>query len=106
MMARLIIKRRSRDKDFKKFVKKNLTAIHRQGVNIMATVDELNAKMDAIPPVLDAIEADTNGLKTQIQALSDQIAAGTPVTQQQLDALVVKADSILTRTQSIDASVP
>jgi cell division protein FtsB len=105
-MARLIIKRRKREKDFEKWVVKTLTAIHRQGVNIMATVDELNAKMDAIPPVLDAIEADTNGLKAQIQTLSDQIAAGTPVSQAQLDALVVKADGIVNRVQSIDAEVP
>lgn len=93
-------------KDFEKYVIKALTAIKKQGDKIMATVDELNAKMDAIPPVLDAIEADTNGLKAQIQTLSDQIAAGTPVTQAQLDALTIKADSILSRTQSIDASVP
>ncbi len=101
-MARLIVTRR----DFEKWVIKTLTAMHRQGVTIMATVDELNAKMDAIPPVLDAIEADTNGLKKQIQALSDQIAAGTPVTQAQLDALTIKADGIVNRVQSIDASVP
>ena len=71
----------------------------------MATLDELNAKLDAIPPVLDAIQADEEAMKTEIQALKDQLAAGTPVTQEQLDSLATKADAIVTRLEGIDASV-
>jgi len=72
---------------------------------IMSTVSDLNAKLDAIPPVLDAIQLDEEALKTEIQALKDQIAAGTPVTQEQLDSLDAKAASVLSRLQTIDASV-
>lgn len=72
---------------------------------IMASVDELNAKLDAIPPVLDAIVADEQALKDEIQKLKDQIAAGTPVTQEQLDSLDAKAAGVLSRLQGIDASV-
>lgn len=73
---------------------------------LMATVGELQTKLDAIPPILDAIVADEQALKDMIQALQDQIAAGTPVTQAQLDELDAKADSVLQRLQGIDASVP
>ena len=76
------------------------------GRTVMATIDELNAKLDSIPPVLDAIVADEQALSAEIQALKDQIAAGTPVSQAQLDALHDKADGILQRLQGIDASVP
>lgn len=72
----------------------------------MATVDEVNAKLDAIPPVLDNIAADVQAQKDEIQALKDQIAQGNPVTQEQLDSLDSKASSILNRVQGIDASVP
>ena len=71
----------------------------------MSSVDELSAKLDAIPPVLDAIQADEEAQKVEIQALKDQIAAGTPVTQEQLDSLNAKADAVLARVQGIDASV-
>jgi len=67
----------------------------------MATVDELNAKLDAIPPVLDNITTDVQSLKDQIAALT----AGQPVSQAQLDEMTAKADAVLTRLQGIDASV-
>lgn len=71
----------------------------------MATVQELMDKMNAIPPVLDAITADQEALKAEIQALKDQIVAGTPVSQEQLDALDAQAAAVLSRLQGIDASV-
>jgi len=91
--------------DFEEFVVEILAEIKKQGEKIMSSVDELNAKLDAIPPVLDAIQADEEAQKVEIQALKDQIAAGTPVTQEQLDSLNAKADAVLARVQGIDASV-
>ncbi len=67
----------------------------------MSTVDELNAKLDAIPPVLDAIATDEQSLKDMIAALQ----AGQPVSQAQLDEMTAKVDAVLSRVQSIDASV-
>jgi hypothetical protein len=72
---------------------------------IMATQQELSDKLDAIPPILDAIVADEQVLKDEIKALKDQLAAGTPVTQEQLDSLDAKAAGVLSRLQGIDASV-
>jgi len=92
-------------KDFEQFVVETLTDLQAKGEKIMSSVDELNAKLDAIPPVLDAIQADEEAQKVEIQALKDQIAAGTPVTQEQLDSLNAKADAVLARVQGIDASV-
>jgi len=79
--------------------------IELQGDLIMATQQQLSDKLDAIPPILDAIVADEQVLKDEIQALKDQLAAGTPVTQEQLDSLDTKAAGVLSRLQGIDASV-
>jgi hypothetical protein len=73
---------------------------------IMATVTDLQGKLDAMAPVLDAIVVDVQATKTEIQALKDQIAAGTPVSQAQLDALDAQADGVLQRLGAIDSSVP
>ena len=72
---------------------------------LMADVASLSAKLDAIGPVLDAVAADEQAQKDMIQSLKDQIAAGTPVSQAQLDELDAKAGAILARVQGIDASV-
>lgn len=72
----------------------------------MATVQELQVKIDSIPPLLDAIANDTGSLKGQIQALKDQLAAGTPVSQEQLDELDEKAAAIVGRLIDLDTQVP
>jgi hypothetical protein len=53
----------------------------------MSTLEELQTE-------LAAISADYDAMLTAIQALKDQLAAGSPVTQEQLDALVAQAQSI------------
>jgi len=88
-------------KDFEEFVVEALEELKTQGEGIMATQQELSDKLDAIPPVLDAIVADEQALKDQIAALT----AGQPVTQEQLDAMTAKVDGVLSRLQGIDASV-
>jgi outer membrane murein-binding lipoprotein Lpp len=86
---------------FKKWLVEILCDIKTKGDNIMATVDELNAKLDAIPPVLDAIAADEQALKDMIAGLQ----ANQPVSQAQLDEMTAKVDAVLSRVQGIDASV-
>ena len=71
----------------------------------MATQQELSDKLDAMSTILDAIAADEQVLKDEIKALKDQVAAGTPVSQEQLDSLDGKAAGVLARLQGIDASV-
>jgi len=74
---------------------------------LMATVAELEQKLDAIDAALtgedgvfENLAGDLTGLKAEIQALKDQIAAGTPVSQEQLDSLVTKADGIATKASA------
>lgn len=72
-----------------------LRRIYAQGEQIMATVKELSDELDAIKTAVDGVKATVQTQITQIADLQAQIAAGTPVTQQQLDDLDAKADSIL-----------
>lgn len=72
-----------------------LEVIHNQGVKIMASVKELSDELTAIKTAVD--EAKATGL-AQIQLIAEltkQIEAGSPVTQEQLDALDAQADEIL-----------
>jgi uncharacterized coiled-coil protein SlyX len=48
------------------------------------TIDEVNAQFDNLQAAVNKAEAD---LTAFIQTLKDQIAAGVPITQAQLDAL-------------------
>ena len=61
----------------------------------MATVKELSDELDAIKTAVDTVKAETAAQKQQIADLLAQLAAGTPVSQEQLDDLDAKADSIL-----------
>jgi uncharacterized protein YoxC len=76
-----------------------------KGDMTMATIQDVQQKLDAIPEVLNAIAADGQAQKDLIQSLKDQIAQGNPVTQEQLDELDAKPTAILSRSQEIDASV-
>jgi len=70
-------------------------AIQAQGSAIMATVNELSSELTAIKTAVDEVKRIDLEQIAEIQALKDQIAAGTPVTQEQLDSLDAQADSIL-----------
>lgn len=72
---------------------------------IMTTVAEINAKLDALKTAIAAerqeVLTDLQGFKDQIKALSDQIAAGTPATQADLDAIGASLDESIASTQAI-----
>jgi capsule polysaccharide export protein KpsE/RkpR len=72
---------------------------------IMAKIDDVQAVLDSIPPVLDAIAADEGKLMAEIQALKDQIAAGGTVTEAQLQAALDSATAIKARLDAIDTTV-
>lgn len=72
-----------------------LCALEAQGVQVMATVQELSDELDAIKTAVDEVKVLGQAQVDEIAALKAQIAAGTPVSQEQLDALDTKADSIL-----------
>lgn len=64
----------------------------------MSTLQDLQSKIAQLASDIAAekVEVQTmlTDLRTQVQTLSEQIAAGTPVTQEQLDTLVSSFDAL------------
>lgn len=86
-------------------ISRRVTSLEQQGVKIMATLAELQDKIAAINSAIDAerteVQGLLSGLRSQIQALQDQIGAGQLVSQAQLDELAASADAIVARVQAI-----
>lgn len=76
-------------------IRDSLNLVHEKLEALMATVQELSDELDLIKTAVDAVKATVTQQIQQIADLQAQIAAGTPVTQAQLDELDSKADSIL-----------
>lgn len=75
----------------------------------MATAQEAAEKLAVIHEVMDALDTKLDEVRVSFAALKEQIAAGSPVTQEQLDAftasldsLRVKADERLAEADSVD----
>lgn len=66
---------------------------------IMATVQEVAGKLDAVLGVVGAIAADVRHLKAQI-------GAGGAIAEKDLDPLLAKADAILSAAKSVDDMTP
>jgi len=92
-------------------------AIHRKVENMARTEQELETDLAGIKGDLDQIATvatttiqNQNTLiqsqKDMIAALQAQIAAGSPVTQDQLDNLAATADAIKAQADSLLASLP
>jgi chromosome segregation ATPase len=86
-------------------ITRRVRSLETQGVLIMATLAELQAKIESINTTIDAERAEVQallaGLRAQIQDLQNQIGAGQLVSQAQLDALAASADAIVARVQAI-----
>lgn len=65
-------------------------------------LDAIAAEKTAVAAKLDAQTASINDLSSQIQALKDQIAAGAPVTEQDLSDIIDAVHGIFVP----DAEVP
>lgn len=61
----------------------------------MAKFQEVSDELDAIKTAVDAVKVTADLQVAEIADLKAQLAAGTPVSQEQLDSLDAKADSIL-----------
>lgn len=61
---------------------------------IMASQADLKAMLDNIVTQLSAVQAKEDAQAAQIKALQDQIGAGVPVTQEQLDGLFTESSQI------------
>jgi len=80
--------------------------IKRKEEKLMASVEELQTTLDGI--AADAaiiVQTEAEQLAT-IAALKEQIASGTPVSQEQLDAMAVKAQGIKEKLDAIAAPAP
>jgi ABC-type transporter Mla subunit MlaD len=75
-------------------------------VKLMGLVEDIQAKIDAIGANVDNIIADEAGLGKQIADLQAQVAAGSPATVAQLQALSDNMTALQQRTQSVADSVP
>lgn len=70
---------------------------------IMATVKDIEDKIDALPAAIQvSIDAETAEVKAAIQALKDQIENGTSATQADLDTISSKLDNV---GSGVEASV-
>lgn len=63
--------------------------------SIMATFDDVKVELDAIKDGVATVLAKAQAQSDQIAALQAQIAAGTPVSQAQLDSLKAEEDQII-----------
>ncbi len=70
---------------------------------IVATYKETKDDLDDIKNAVAALPAKFDDLKAQIQALKDQIAAGTPVSQADLDVLDAEAEEIKASLAALSA---
>jgi hypothetical protein len=69
------------------------------GTTNMATLQEVLDTVSAIANSVTAVRGD-------IQMLKDQLAAGSPVTQQQLDDLLVSLQSVASDVTELDSETP
>ena len=70
----------------------------------MATLEELNAVLATIATEVDKVSADTTNLLAQLAAIPP--GGLTPEQQAAIDTAVASAQSIATRLQALDDSVP
>ena len=72
----------------------------------MSLVDDIKATQVATNVAIDSIAADESALVAEIQALKDQIAAGSPATVEDLQGILDGANAIKGRLDALDATVP
>ena len=85
-----------------------LILIHltRMEETIMASLDEVKTALAGAVAALDEIAVDQASQAAEIQKLKDQIAAGSPVTQAQLDELATSAKALRDKAEAAAAAVP
>ena len=79
-------------------ITRRLSALEAQGEWILETAETINAKLDALAADTEAEHIEVRGM---IQALQDQVAAGSPVTVEQLDAIGARLDAAIIAVQAI-----
>lgn len=83
-------------------LKQVLKVIQANHKELMSTITDLQTAIDSLQGAVTTLATDVNN---SIAALKAQIAAGSPVTQADLDAVTAKVQSILSAVQAEDATV-
>ena len=86
-------------------IMRRFSVLEQKGDQIMATLIELQDKIEAINTAVSAERTEVQGLmdelRNQIQSLQQQLSSGALVSQAQLDALAASADAVVARVQAI-----
>lgn len=69
----------------------------------MTKVTDIDTLLDSLNTATNDVAADVAAQAAEIAALRAQIAAGTPVSQEQLDAIASRLGSSVTRLQTLAA---
>lgn len=69
----------------------------------MAKVTDIDTLLDSLNTATNDVAADVATQAAEIAALRDQIAAGAPVTQAQLDAIASRLGTSVARLQTLAA---
>jgi uncharacterized protein with von Willebrand factor type A (vWA) domain len=78
--------------------------LHREEF-LMATLADVQEKVTAIAAAVHSINTGLDRVATEIMDLKAQIAAGVPVTQEQLDALDASLQGIMAESGDVVAEV-
>lgn len=80
------------------------------GQSALDAIVSVKGILESVDVKLDDVRGNVTSLKAEVQALKDQLAAGSPITQEQLDAVVAGLGEIETKaaallTESEEAAV-
>jgi septal ring factor EnvC (AmiA/AmiB activator) len=78
--------------------------LHREDT-LMATIADVQAKVTTIGAAVHNINVKLDGVAAEIANLKDQLAAGSPVTQEQLDALDASLQDVMTESSDVVSEV-
>lgn len=88
-----------------RMISSDVDTIAREVHVLMATVQELNQKLDVLSNTITAERAEVVAglqvLKDEIQALKDQVGGGGPATQADLDLIAARVDEQMNRVKGI-----
>lgn len=79
--------------------------LHEKVDRIMAKITDVDTLLDSLNTATNDVAADLDAQRAELKALRDQIAAGTPVSQAQLDAVALRLSTNVARLQVLAADV-
>jgi hypothetical protein len=77
------------------------TKIMADGQSALDAIVSVKGILESVDVKLDDVRGNVTSLKAEVQALKDQLAAGSPITQEQLDAVVAGLGEIETKAAAL-----